>query len=76
MPPTTECQLDTDALLDAQITFESDSGTKSNSESECKMDGWDESLPPLSNVFLQVVLLDVYKEQHKVIFQSYLHLWP
>jgi len=64
------------------------------------MDEWDESLPPLSRMFLQVVLtlysshylnecivmpksgqllwilLNVYKEKHKVIFKSHLHIWP
>ena len=64
------------------------------------MDKWGESLPPLSSMFLQAVLvlyssyylndhitipktgqllwilLTVYKEKHKVIFQSYLCIWP
>src|SRR5882724_5768367 len=111
MPHLTECQLATDILLDAFITqvitesndclnsqiaflIESDSGT------EYKIDKWDESLPPLSSVFLQVVLmlysshylnecitipksspllwilLNVHKEKHKAIFQSYLCIWP
>ena len=45
--------------LDYQIAsvIESDSKTESDSESKCKMDEWDESLPPLSSMFLQAVLM-------------------
>src|SRR5882724_4711553 len=35
--------------------IESDSGTESDSKSECEMDEWDESLPPLRSMFLQAV---------------------
>jgi len=70
MPCPTEHQLLLDAFitqlmteshdhLDAQIAspIESDSGTKSNSESKCKMDKLDKSLPLLSKMFLQAVLM-------------------
>ena len=64
MPCLTERQLATDILLDAfitQVITESNdclnSQTASLTESECEMDEWDESLPPLSSMFLQVVLM-------------------
>src|SRR5882672_8622665 len=45
--------------LNAQMAslIESDLGTESDSESECEMDKWDKSLQPLSNIFLQAVLI-------------------
>src|SRR5882672_7985806 len=63
MPHPTERQLATDILLDAFITqliTENndclDAQMASLIESKCEMDEWDESLPPLSNIFLQAVL--------------------
>src|SRR5882724_7836417 len=66
--------------LNSQIAslIESNSGTESDSESECKMDEWDESLPPLSSMFLQAVLMlysSCYLNEHITIPKSSRLLW-